>query len=166
MKYWRLSRQARTQEMTGAYELMVQPFAVPVLPPKLSTHYNIYGANPNGTTAFQEYLCRSQPSHTIMDNLTLEGLAKSIYMDHFASPTSSGGAGYTIAVYPGPDHANCQFLLLNTEDKITDISSPAASPTSHSLTVFHKFCDLSFRIPKRQSTGRLLVERPKTFLRH
>ena len=104
-----------------------------------------------------------------MDNLTLEGLAKSIYMDPFyLSHQFREVTGYTITQYIHLVRIrNCQFLLLNTEDKITDISS-ACGFTSFSQfnRVFHKFCNESpSEYRKSQSTGRLLVERPKP-LRH
>ena len=100
-----------------------------------------------------------------MDNLTLEELAKSIYMDPFyLSHQFKEVTGYTITQYIHLVRIrNCQFLLLNTEDKITDISS-ACGFTSFSQfnRVFHKFCNESpSEYRKSQSTGRLLRERPK-----
>ena len=166
-----LSRQAGAQEMTGAYELMVHSLFTQFLYYLKAFHdYNIYETeNPQDRLSERIYTVANHIHTHYMDNLTLEGLAKSIYMDPFyLSHQFREVTGYTITQYIHLVRIrNCQFLLLNTEDKITDISS-ACGFTSFSQfnRVFHKFCNESpSEYRKSQSTGRLLVERPKP-LRH
>ena len=87
-----LSRQAGAQEMTGAYELMVHSLFTQFLYYLKAFHdYNIYETeNPQDRLSERIYTVANHIHTHYMDNLTLEGLAKSIYMDPFTSPTSSG----------------------------------------------------------------------------
>ena len=162
-----LSHQAGSQEMTGAYELMVHSLFTQFLYYlKDFQDCNIYKTeNPEDRLSERIYTVANYIHTHYMDNLTLEELAKSIYMDPFyLSHQFKEVTGYTITQYIHLVRIrNCQFLLLNTEDKITDISS-ACGFTSFSQfnRVFHKFCNESpSEYRKSQSTGRLLTERPK-----
>lgn len=162
-----VSHQAGAQEMTGAYELMVHSLFTQFLYYlKDFSNYNIYETeNPKDKLSERIYTAANFIHTHYMENLTLEELAESIYMDPFyLSHQFKNVTGYTVTQYIHLVRIrNCQFLLLNTEDKISDISS-ACGFTSFSQfnRVFHKFCNESpSEYRKSQSTNRLIAERPR-----
>lgn len=166
-----ISHQAGSQEMTGAYELMVHSLFTQFLYYLKDFHdLNIYKTeDPKDRLSERIYTAANYIHTHYMDNITLEMLAETIYMDPFyLSHQFKNVTGYTITQYIHLVRVrNCQFLLLNTDEKITDISS-ACGFTSFSQfnRVFHKFCHESpSEYRKSQSTTRLMTDKQKSLRR-
>lgn len=140
-----LSRLAGTQELTGAYELTLHSiFTEFLFCLNLFRDKNIYRKEHVEDTVSERIYAVSNYIHThYMEELTLDDLAKEAWMSpYYLSHQFKRVTGYTITHYVHLVRIrNCQFLLINSRKKITEIAADCGFTSfSQFNRVFRKFC--------------------------
>lgn len=141
-------RQSVTKELSGTKELVLHSLFTTFL------YYlnefqdsNIYEKSQVTDKITERIYSVSNYIHThYQEDLTLDELAKESYMSPFyLSHQFKRITGYTITHYIHLVRVrNCQFLLVNTRDKITDIALECGFVSfSQFNRVFRKFCEES-----------------------
>lgn len=154
-----LSRQAGSQELTGIHELVLHSLFTQFLYClNQFEDCNIYEKKEVDDRLAERIYSVSNYIHThYMEDLTLEGLAKEAWMSpHYLSHQFKTITGYTITHYIHLVRIrNCQFQLINTQEKITDIASACGFASfSQFNRVFRKFCGESPSEYRRSQWGR------------
>lgn len=137
-----------TQELSGTKELVLHGLFIRFLY-YLSQFQdsNIYEKSQITDKVTERIYSVSNYIHThYREDLTLDGLAKESYMSpYYLSHQFRRITGYTLTQYiQWVRVRNCQFLLLNTAEKVTDIALECGFVSfSHFNRVFRKFCSES-----------------------
>lgn len=166
-----LSRLAGTQELTGAYELTLHSiFTEFLFCLNLFRDKNIYRKEHVEDTVSERIYAVSNYIHThYMEELTLDDLAKEAWMSpYYLSHQLKRVTGYTITHYVQLVRIrNCQFLLINSRKKITEIAADCGFTSfSQFNRVFRKFCGESpsdyrkSRFPSSDSAAPELPQAP------
>lgn len=140
-----ISHQAGTQELTGSYELMIHSIFTEFL------YYlnefqnsNLYQPEEQPDQITERIYAVSNFIHThYMEDLTLENLARETWMSpYYLSHQFKHITGYTITHYIHLVRIrNCQYLLINSSKKITEIAEECGfSSFSQFNRIFKRFC--------------------------
>ncbi len=151
-------RQSVTKELSGPKELVLHSLFTTFL------YYlnefqgsNIYEKTQITDKTTERIYSVSNYIHThYQEDLTLDELAKESYMSpYYLSHQFKRITGYTITHYIHLVRVrNCQFLLVNTKDKITDIALECGFVSfSQFNRVFRKFCEESPSEYRRNHAG-------------
>jgi len=143
-----LSHQAASQELAGTHELVMHSIFTQFLY-SLSqfTDYNVYeNINVEDKLSQQIYAVSNYIHTHFMENLTLDILAKSVWMSpYYLSHQFKRITGYTITHYIQLVRIrNCQYLLINSQETITNIATECGFTSfSQFNRVFRNFCQES-----------------------
>ena len=140
-----LSRRAGTQELTGVNELLLHSiFTEFLFWLNRFKDSNIYHTEHAEDTVSERIYAVCNYIHThYMEELSLEELAKEAWMSpYYLSHQFKRITGYTITHYIHLVRIrNCQFLLINSRKKITEIASDCGFTSfSQFNRVFRRFC--------------------------
>ncbi|HJA92129.1 MAG TPA: AraC family transcriptional regulator [Candidatus Eisenbergiella merdipullorum] len=140
-----LSNHAGTQEITGTNELVLHSiFTEFLFCLNLFRNDNIYKKEHVDDTVSERIYAVCNYIHThYMEELTLDDLAKQAWMSpYYLSHQFKRITGYTITHYVHLVRIrNCQFLLINSKKKITEIAADCGFTSfSQFNRVFRKFC--------------------------
>ena len=140
-----LSRHAGTQELTDTAELLLHSIFTEFL--FWLNHFkdsNIYHTEQAEDTVSERIYAVSNYIHThYMEELSLDELAKEAWMSpYYLSHQFRRVTGYTLTHYIHLVRVrNCQFLLINSRKKITEIASDCGFTSfSQFNRVFRRFC--------------------------
>lgn len=137
-----------TQELSGTKELVLHSLFIRFLYClNQFQDSNIYEKNEITDKVTERIYSVSNYIHThYREDMTLDELARESYMSpYYLSHQFKRITGYTLTQYIQWIRVrNCQFLLLNTAEKVTDIALECGfSSFSHFNRVFRKFCNES-----------------------